>query len=459
MVNTISEILQQQRSFFRSQRTKEITYRKKALQKLEKIVLAQEDAICEAMYLDFKKPKFESLVSETQVVLAELRNSIKKLEFWAKPQKVTASWANFPSTDWVYYEPYGTVLIIAPWNYPFQLAMLPLIGAITAGNTIVLKPSELTPNTSKIVHDIIVTILEKAHVTVVEGGVEISQKLLREKWDYIFFTGSSRVGQIVYESAAKTLTPVTLELGGKNPCIVDETAALSLAAKRIVWGKCLNGGQTCVAPDYILVHKDVKGKLVSELIKYIKFFFGSITETSADLARMVNAQHYQSLMHLLEGEEILFGGDGNATDNFISPTLVNEPTLDSKLMQEEIFGPILPIISYQSEADLDQYLFHFEKPLAAYIFSNSKKNQTKILSRYSFGGGAINDTVVQYVSKHLPFGGVGKSGLGAYHGKTSFITFSHKKSIVKKSRWLDIPLRYPPYKLSEVITKNIKKLF
>ncbi len=459
MINSISETLQEQRTFYRSQRTKEITYRKKALQKLEKVVLAQEDAICEAMYLDFKKPKFESLVSETQVVLAELRNSIKKLEFWTKPQKVTASWANFPSADWVYYEPYGTVFIIAPWNYPFQLAMLPLIGAIAAGNTIVLKPSELTPNTSKIIHDIVETALETAHVTIIEGGVEISQKLLQEKWDYIFFTGSSRVGQIVYESAAKTLTPVTLELGGKNPCIVDETAALPLAAKRIVWGKCLNGGQTCVAPDYILVHKDVKDKLVSELIKYITLFFGSTPETSADLARMVNAQHYQSLMHLLEGEEILFGGKGNAADNFIPPTLVNEPTLNSKLMQGEIFGPILPIISYESEADLDQYLFHFEKPLAAYIFSNNKKNQAKILSRYSFGGGAVNDTVVQYVSKHLPFGGVGKSGLGAYHGKTSFITFSHKKSIVKKWRWLDIPLRYPPYNLSETITKKIKKLF
>jgi len=451
--------LHEQRVFFQNQETKRITFRIKKLKQLAQIILEREDAICDAIYADFKKPRFESLGTETQIVLAELKTTIRKLSFWSSPQKVSSSWVNFPSSDWIYHEPYGNVLVISPWNYPFQLAMLPLIGAIGAGNTVVLKPSEITEHTSKILAEIIAAVFNPHHVTVIEGGVALTQNLLKLRWDYIFFTGSSAVGKIIYESAAKHITPVTLELGGKNPCIVDETASIAMTAKRIVWGKCLNGGQTCVAPDYILVHESQKETLVKQLTKHLISFFGTSMEASPDLARIVNKQHFNRLRAMLEGEDILFGGEHNEADNFIAPTLVNEPALDSKLMQSEIFGPILPILSYTTLSDLDSIILKYEKPLSAYIFSGNKAFQQQLIHRYSFGGGAINDTVVQYANKNLPFGGVGLSGIGAYHGKTTFDVFSHKKAIVKKAKWLDIPLRYAPYKLPKRIAKNLKRLF
>ncbi len=369
--------------------------------------------------------------------MAEIRLSIKKLSRWAKPKKVSASWINFPSSEWIHKEPYGSVLVIAPWNYPFQLALSPVIGAIAAGNTVVLKPSEMSPHTSAILKEIIEAVFSPEHVTVVEGGIEISQELLAQRWDYIFFTGSTQVGQIVYESAAKHLTPVTLELGGKNPCIVDQTAKLNLAAKRIVWGKFINAGQTCIAPDYILVHKDAKVGLVQALEESITKSFGSEMENSADFARMINSKHYQKLKGMLKGEEILFGGTYNDTDNYLSPTLVNEPALESKLMEGEIFGPILPIISYDNETDIEKHITKYGKPLATYVFSNNKTFQDHITETYSFGGGAINDTVVQFTNPHLPFGGVGSSGMGAYHGQHSFEVFSHHKSMVKRGNWMD----------------------
>ncbi len=452
------ELIQQQRTFYKTQQTKDLVFRKKTLQRLEEEIETREDAVCEALYSDFKKPTFESLATETQIVLAEIRLAIKKLDRWAKPKKVSASWINFPSTEWIHKEPYGTILVIAPWNYPFQLALSPVIGAIAAGNTIVLKPSEMAPHTSAIIKEIIEAVCLPEHIAVVEGGVDISQELLAQRWDYIFFTGSTQVGQIVYESAAKHLTPVTLELGGKNPCIVDQSAKLNLAAKRIVWGKFINGGQTCIAPDYILVHKSVKEDLVSALEKSITESYGPNMESSADLARMINPKHYQRLRDMLTGEEILFGGKYNDTDNYLSPTLVNEPALESKLMEGEIFGPILPIISYEKEADIEKYIAKYGKPLAAYVFSTSKKFQDYITETYSFGGGAINDTVVQFTNPHLPFGGVGASGMGAYHGQHSFDVFSHHKSMVRRGNWIDPSLRYPPYNLPLKYIKMLKKL-
>ncbi len=453
------KLLQKQQEFFKSQQTKEVSFRKKALKKLREEITNREDAICDAIYADFKKPKFESMAAETQFVLAELNYIIKKLNIWSKPEKVSGSLLNFPSSDWIYKEPYGTVLIVAPWNYPFQLAIAPLIGAIAAGNTAIIKPSEITPNTSKIIFEIITAVFKKEYVAVVEGGVEVSKELLAQKWDYIFFTGSTRVGKIFYESAAKHLTPITLELGGKNPCIVDETAATKLSAKRIVWGKFLNAGQTCIATDYILVHKDVKERLINSLKKSIEEFYGKNIEESKDYARTVNSSHFNTLQQMLVGQEIIFGGYSNENDNYLSPTLVNEPKLDSKLMEGEIFGPILPIISYSTESDIDKYLMNYGKPLAVYVFSKNKKFKEKIIDSYSFGGGAINDTVIQITNKRLPFGGVGKSGIGAYHGKTSFNIFSHQKAIIKRVNWLDIPLRYPPYSLPKKIVKKIKHLF
>lgn len=455
----MKKLIQAQRDFFATQKTKEVSFRKKALKRLQKEIILREDEIAEAIYKDFKKPKFETLTAETQFVLADIKHTLKNLDFWAQPQKVGSTLMNWPSSDYIFNEPYGTVLIISPWNYPFQLAIAPLIGAISAGNTAVIKPSELTPNTARVISEIIKVVFEPEYVTVVEGGVEVSQNLLSEKWDYIFFTGSIRVGQIVYESAAKHLTPVTLELGGKSPCIVDETAAIATAAKRIAWGKFLNAGQTCIATDYILVHRSVKAKLVSTLIESITGFYSENIENSPDYARMVNEKHYSGLKELLKGEEILFGGQSNDADNYLAPTLVNEPKMDSKLMEREIFGPILPIISYENEVDIDRYIMNYGKPLATYIFSNRKSFQNKIISKYSFGGGAINDTVIQITNKKLPFGGIGSSGIGAYHGKTSFEIFSHQKAIIKKGTWLDIPLRYPPYTLPMKFVKMVKRLF
>ena len=455
----IKDILQTQRDFFQMQQTKDVAFRKQSLKRLQEEIVKREDAICDALYADFKKPKFETLAAETQFVLAELNYTLKKIDTWASPTRVSASWMNWPSSDYIYKEPYGAVLVIAPWNYPFQLAIAPLIGAIAAGNTAVVKPSEVTPHTAAIISEIIKAVFDPAHVTVVEGGVEVSQQLLAETWDYIFFTGSPQVGKIVYESAAKHLTPVTLELGGKNPCIVDDTASIALTAKRIVWGKFLNAGQTCIASDYILVHENVKDKLVEALKENITKCYGQNVEASPDFSRMVSDKHYKNLKDMLEGEDILFGGHSNDADYFLSPTLVNEPKMDSKLMEDEIFGPILPIISYKTEDDIHKYITNYGKPLAAYVFSNNKKFQQKIINTYSFGGGAINDTVIQITNKRLPFGGVGQSGIGAYHGKITFDIFSHHKAIIKKANWFEAPVRYPPYNVPIKIVKKIKHLF
>ncbi|TVZ08040.1 aldehyde dehydrogenase (NAD+) [Cellulophaga sp. RHA_52] len=453
------EILQKQQTFFKSQQTKDITYRKQALIKLKQEITKREADICDAIYADFKKPRFESMAAETQFVLAELNYVIKHLKKWARPEKVSGALLNFPSSDWLYKEPYGTVLIVAPWNYPFQLAIAPLIGAIAAGNTAVIKPSEITPNTSKIIVEIITAVFSDAYVAVVEGGVEVSKNLLDQKWDYIFFTGSTKVGKIFYQSAAKHLTPITLELGGKNPAIVDTTANIKLAAKRIVWGKFLNAGQTCIATDYILVHRDVKDKLIIALQKSIEDSYGKNIEDSSDYARTVSKNHFNNLNDLLEGQEIIFGGQTNAKDNYMAPTLVNEPSLDSKLMQGEIFGPILPIIAYTTEEDIEKHIMNYGKPLATYVFSTNRKFQQKIITKYSFGGGAINDTVIHITNKKLPFGGVGSSGIGAYHGKTSFDTFTHQKAIIKRANWLEAPLRYPPYNLPLKLVEKVKHLF
>ncbi len=455
----MKQLLHLQREFFNTQQTKRVGYRKEHLKKLKLEIEKNEDLVCDAIYADFKKPRFETILSETQFVLAELKTAINKIDRWAAPKRVSSTWANWPSSDYVYKEPYGTVLIIAPWNYPFQLVFAPLIGALAAGNTAVVKPSEHTPNTSKIIVKIIESVFPKEYVAVVEGDSTVSQQLLAERWDYIFFTGSTRVGQIVYESAAKHLTPVTLELGGKNPTIVDETANLKVAADRIAWGKFLNAGQTCIATDYIIAHHSIKEELIEQLKKAIIRFYGDTIETSKDFSRTVNKGHYEGLKKMLEGEEILFGGNTNDEDNYISPTLVNEPKRDSELMKGEIFGPILPILSYTTEDDIDNLISNYGKPLATYIFSNNKKFQDKIIANYSFGGGAINDTVIHIANKKLPFGGVGASGIGAYHGKMSFDVFSHAKAMLKKGTWLDIPLRYPPYTLPLKYAKKLKNLF
>ena len=424
----------------------EIAVRKKNLLRLLHEIDKNEDAILNALYADFAKPRFEGLVTETALVRSELRYTIKNINSWTKPKMVWPSLLNFPSTDFVYKEAYGSVLIISPWNYPFLLALLPLIAAYAAGNQVVLKPSELTTNTSSIINKIISAVFTKAQVEVVEGGIAISNELLSKRWDYIFFTGSVSVGRIVARAAALHLTPVTLELGGKSPCIVDQTASLQLTAKRIVWGKFLNAGQTCVAPDYLLVHVSVKEQLIRYLIKEIGEAYGENPEMSADFGRIINLKNWQRLNRLLTGQEIIHGGKTNETQMYLSPTLIDEPSLESEIMKEEIFGPLLPIISYENEEEIKTVISRYEKPLALYVFSTSRQFIQNCVRNYSFGGGCINDVAIHLANKNLPFGGVGHSGIGAYHGKRSFDTFSHSKSIVRKANWLDIPVRYAPYK-------------
>jgi aldehyde dehydrogenase (NAD+) len=432
-----------------------IIYRKKKLKQLLQVVINHEKEIISALYNDFKKPEFEVVVTETSYVISDLKDTIKNINSLAKPKWVLPSILNFPSSDYILHEPYGKVLIISPWNYPYQLALCPLIAVVAAGNQVVVKPSELTPNTSKIIAKIISEVFDKEHVEVAEGGIEVSEKLLAQRWDYIFFTGSVAVGKIVAKAAAEFLTPVTLELGGKNPCIIDKNCNIKLTAKRIVWGKFINAGQTCIAPDYILVNSKIKSKLIDALKTEIILAYGENPEESKDFARIVNTKNWKRLKSFLENETILYGGKINESDNYIAPTLLEDSKLDSLVMQDEIFGPILPIISYQEESEIEKIISKYEKPLSLYVFSNNTKWAKSIVKKYSFGGGCINDTVVHFSNKRLPFGGVGYSGIGAYHGRLSFETFSHKKAIVNKKTWLDLPIRYAPYSGK---IKTLKKL-
>ncbi len=422
-----------------------IDFRRKSLEDLLENIIRYENDIIEALHKDFRKPAFEAVLTETNYVISDLKYTIKNIETWAKPKKVRASILNFPSSDYIYNDPYGNVLIISPWNYPFQLALCPLVAAVAAGNSVTLKPSEMTPNTSLLIAKIIRETFDEKHVVTILGDAGMSQQLLKQRWDYIFFTGSVSVGKIIAKIAAENLTPVTLELGGKSPCIVDDTANLKIAAKRIIWGKILNAGQTCVAPDYVLVHKKVKSEFVNLLQQEIKNALGENPELSSDYARIINSKNWERQLGMLENQKIIIGGESNRNGFYLAPTLIDEPKLDSKIMEEEIFGPILPIISFESKQEVEKIILSYEKPLSLYLFSENKKYINQVLSKFSFGGGCVNDVVIHLVNHRLPFGGVGNSGVGAYHGKLSFDIFSHKKSIVKRANWLDLPMRYAPY--------------
>ena len=454
-----SEIVLAQKEFFKNRRTQGIIHRRKSLKKLLKEVKKRESDICDALYADFKKPKFEAVLTETSIIISELKLTIRKMKSWARPKRVFPAVLNFPSKDRIHSEPYGTTLIIAPWNYPYQLALAPLIAAVAAGNTVVLKPSELTPNTSKIVEEIMLAVFDESHVKVVQGGVAVSQELLAERWDYIFFTGSVPVGKIIAKAAAPNLTPVTLELGGKNPCIVDIHTDFKLTAKRIVWGKFLNAGQTCIAPDYLIVQAQAKFDFTKALIDEIKVAYGENPQESPDYPRIINEKNFDRLATMLTDENIVHGGTLDKNDLYIAPTILDEPAFDSAAMTSEIFGPILPIHVYSTLEDISTIISKYEKPLALYVFSKDKKFANRMIERHSFGGGAINDTVTHFVNHRMPFGGVGHSGIGAYHGKRSFDTFSHQKSITNKATWLDIPMRYAPYKGKLNILKSFLKYF
>ena len=454
-----SKLVDNQKSFFLTEETKSLAFRKSMLLRLKSELIKYEQHIIDALFADFKKPKFESILSETGIVLSELDLTLKKLNNWAKPKRVFPSLLNFPSTDKIYYEPYGTVLVISPWNYPYQLTFLPIIGAIAAGNTVVLNPSELTPNTSQVIESIIKTVFREDYVAIVQGDASIAQELLKQQWDYIFFTGSVNVGKIVAQAAAKHLTPTTLELGGKNPCIIDETAHIKLAAKRIAWGKFLNAGQTCIAPDYILIHDTVKKDFIEALREKIETFYSKNPMESQDLARIINIENFKRLSKMLDNGNIVIGGETNEDDLFIAPAVIDEPSLHSEIMKDEIFGPILPVLSYKNEDDINNIIKRYNKPLSLYVFSNNKKFANKMITTYSFGGGAINDTIVQFANPKLPFGGVGSSGIGAYHGKHTFYTFSHKKPVVKRGSWMDVPMRYAPYSGKIKLVKFFMKYF
>jgi aldehyde dehydrogenase (NAD+) len=450
-------MLNKQRAFFLSGQTKELSFRIESLKKLKSAIQANEDKIAEALQADLGKSQCEAYATETGFVLSELGHTIKHLRSWARIRSVPAPMVHFPSSTFIMPEPYGVALIMSPWNYPFQLTIAPLIGSIAAGNCTVIKPSAYSPHTSALVARIMKENFDEGFVAVQEGGRDVNKALLDEKFDYIFFTGSVAVGKTVMAAASRHLTPVTLELGGKSPCIVDESANIDLAARRIAWGKFINAGQTCVAPDYLLAHKKVKAELLAALKKYIAEFYGKEPLANAELCRIINDKHVQRLKGLMGKGQIVAGGEIDEASGKIAPTVIDGISWDDPVMQEEIFGPVLPVIEFEDLEDAIKTIVSLPKPLALYCFTTDKRNERRVLNAVSFGGGCINDTIVHLASSHMPFSGVGNSGMGGYHGKYSFDTFSHLKSVLKKSNALDIALRYPPYKGKLKMIKMVMK--
>ena len=461
MIENISKKYEKQKKFFNSGTSKSIQYRINSLKKLKKNISLNENEIINALKSDLGKSETETFFSEIALIYIEINLALKNVKRWSKKRKVSSSLINFLSSDYIIPEPYGVTLNISPWNYPFQLSISPLIGAVTAGNTVILKPSEFSSKTSEIIKKIIENTFENGHVDVILGGPEIGSKLLDFNWDYIFFTGSTNIGKIVAQKAAINLTPTTLELGGKNPCIVDETANLKVASKRIVFGKFLNCGQTCIAPDFILVHESVKKDFTDKIIERIKKIYNEDVENSENYSRIINKKHFSRLIKLLEKDKIIYGGKNNPNSNFIEPTLIDGSNFNSSLMKEEIFGPILPVVSYSNKNELKKILDNYKDPLAFYIFSNDKKFSNELIKRYSFGGAAVNDTISQIVNHRLPFGGIRNSGLGSYHGKQSFKTFSFYKPYIVKSNIFDFNAKYKIdssgvlYKLLKRVIKKI----
>jgi aldehyde dehydrogenase (NAD+) len=446
MTADIQKIVNSQKSFFNKGKTKNLDFRLTQLSILEMAVIKNETRIISALKKDLGKSAYESFMTEVGFVTDEIRLVKKHLKAWAKPRRVSTPLKLLPSMSRIYHEPYGVCLIMSPWNYPVQLTLSPLIGAMSAGNCGVIKPSEHSPATSEVIGNMCKDYFSDNYIAVVQGGVGISTALLKENFDYIFFTGSPDVGKIVMTAAANNLVPVTLELGGKSPCIVDYNVDIGLASKRIVSGKFLNAGQTCVAPDYLMVHKTVKNDLVSAMVMDIENFYGHDPQESPDYGRIINQRHFDRLTRFLETGKIVFGGITNRDDLYMAPTLIENLSWNDAVMREEIFGPVLPIFEFEDLDEAINLINDRPRPLALYFFSRNKKNKEKILTHISFGGGCINDTVLHVANPHLPFGGVGNSGIGNYHGKAGFETFSHQKSVLSKPFCFDISLRFPPYK-------------
>ncbi|CAC5484792.1 TPA: aldehyde dehydrogenase [Staphylococcus aureus] len=447
-MNIIEQKFYDSKAFFNTQQTKDISFRKEQLKKLSKAIKSYESDILEALYTDLGKNKVEAYATEIGITLKSIKNARKELKNWTKTKNVDTPLYLFPTKSYIKKEPYGTVLIIAPFNYPFQLVFEPLIGAIAAGNTAIIKPSELTPNVARVIKRLINETFDANYIEVIEGGIEETQTLIHLPFDYVFFTGSENVGKIVYQAASENLVPVTLEMGGKSPVIVDETANIKVASERICFGKFTNAGQTCVAPDYILVHESVKDDLITALSKTLREFYGQNIQQSPDYGRIVNLKHYHRLTSLLNSAHmnIVFGGHSDEDERYIEPTLLDHVTSDSAIMQEEIFGPILPILTYQSLDEAIAFIHQRPKPLSLYLFSEDENATQRVINELSFGGGAINDTLMHLANPKLPFGGVGASGMGRYHGKYSFDTFTHEKSYIFKSTRLESGVHLPPYK-------------
>ena len=453
MVNpAIQNLYQSQKVFFHSGKTREIGFRIDALKKLQETIFAHEKDICAAVFADLHKEETDAYATEISGIYDEIKNAVSNIRDWAAREKVPTPGFLMPSKSYIYKEPFGVTLIIAPWNYPFMLLMTPVVGAISAGCTAILKPSPYTPNVALTTEEMITEFFEPEYLATVQGSRKVNEVLLDQRFDFIFYTGSPQVGKVVMKAAAEHLTPVVLELGGKNPCIIDKDANLDITAARVAFGKCVNAGQTCLAPDYIFIHESVKEDFIRKLGETITKMYGHEPEQSPYFSRIVNHQAFDRLEKLLQNGRIRFGGKTNRESRYISPTIIDEIKPEYPVMQEEIFGPILPVLTFGEISEVEKYLNTHEKPLAFYYFGRKSKAKETI-RRTTSGGGCINDTLMHFVNHNLPFGGVGNSGLGKYHGVHSFLAFSNQRAIVCSPSWYDIPLEYAPFKYFKLIRK------
>ena len=454
MIENIHRIRQAQSDFFRSEATLDVRFRRKMLERFAEALDKWEGRLCDALWTDLHKSYEEAYLTEISIVKAEVRTHLRKLKQWSKRRRVATPLKLFPSQSYVVKEPLGNALIIAPWNYPMQLLLNPLVGAISAGCTAVLKPSPYVPTVSGVIAEMIKETFDEKYVAVVQGNRDVNKALLDERWDMIFFTGSPSLGKTVMAAAARNLTPVVLELGGKSPCIVDKSADIKVAARRIAWGKTLNSGQTCIAPDYILIHKEVKDEFVRTFAEAMRELHGDDLKSDRHYVRMVNDKAFERVTSYIEGAKVLYGGNHDASERYIEPTLLDNPPLDSPVMTEEIFGPVFPMITIEGEfvdAVVD-FVTSREKPLALYYFGR-EQDGWEVVRRTSSGGGCINDVIMHIANEHVAFGGVGNSGMGRYHGRDSFEAFSHTRSMIATATWIDLPFRYMPYKVFSLVKK------
>jgi aldehyde dehydrogenase (NAD+) len=454
-IEKIHSTLDAQQKFFKTGITKNITYRIDALNKLKNMIISNEKRLMDALFLDLHKSPFEAYASELGLILTEIDLHIKHVKRWTRTRRKPTPMVLFPSKSHILQEPYGLALIMAPFNYPLGLLLTPLVGAISAGNCVVLKPANYTIHTSALLEELISETFSNEYISIFTGGRDVNTALLRKQYDRIFFTGGPVLGKIVAESAAKTFTPLVLELGGKSPCIVDESANLKRAARRIVWGKFLNFGQTCIAPDHLFVHASVKNELLGLMKIEIERQFGNDQQKSPDLGRMINEKAFDRVSSYLDGAKVICGGIRDKTDKYISPTLIEAPAKNLPVMQEEIFGPVLPVIEFEDINEVIKDISLKEKPLALYYFTSKQKQERYLLSKIDSGGVCINDVLVHFANDRIPFGGVGKSGMGAYHGKYSFETFSRERGVVKTPTGFDIPVKFAPYKNKIKLLKRL----